>query len=129
MIKFDTESCNTCGICTDICPNFVFVQKNGGAPNKIIPANPDLCCNCGHCVLYCPQDAISHENISEQQVSQRIEISVNPTDIEQFMMVRRSIRCFKPDAVSKDKIESLIRVATNAGTSKYLRVKGESYGY
>lgn len=117
MIKIDDKQCNTCGICIDVCPNFVFLKESDNNPGRITPVNVDLCCNCGHCVIFCPRNAIIHENISDQQITERTKSKITVSDIEQLMMARRSIRCFKPEAVPEDKIESLIRAAANAGTA------------
>lgn len=121
MVKIENERCNRCGICTEICPNLVFVRNNDEISGEIIIVNQNLCCKCGHCVLYCPHNAVRHEAILEEAIAKRTDSNINAADIEHLMMERRSVRCFKTDGASKDQIERLIKVATNAGTASNLQ--------
>ncbi len=65
----DSELCNFCGICYDICPQNVFAvpaTSQDGSPampagNLEAPplvAYPQECWYCGGCVVDCPTDAI-----------------------------------------------------------------------
>lgn len=54
--KIDSEKCNLCGECADLCHfNAIVVTPNGAM------VFPELCHSCGLCELACPQDAISEE--------------------------------------------------------------------
>ncbi|SPF39790.1 putative Nitroreductase [Syntrophobacter sp. SbD1] len=121
MVNIQSELCNGCGICADVCPNYVLVRKDGSPSSKVIVTNSDLCCKCGHCVLHCPQNAIRHQAIAEEEISRCDNRNIDPADIEQLMMRRRSTRCFKTEAVPKDRIERLIEIATNAGTASNMQ--------
>jgi nitroreductase/NAD-dependent dihydropyrimidine dehydrogenase PreA subunit len=121
MIEIQSEICNGCGICASVCPNFVFERRKEGPAGESIATDPRLCVQCGHCVLYCPQNAIRHEAIPEEAIVRRSERNIDPSDIEKLMMQRRSIRCFKTETVPVEEIEKLIEVATNAGTASNMQ--------
>ncbi len=117
MVEIDMEACIGCGICTEICPNFVFARKSEKMPGGIIPANPDLCCGCGHCVLFCPHNAIGHHGISAEAIAPERKSNISVSDVEALMMGRRSTRSFKPDDIPKSLIEQLVQIGINAGSA------------
>ena len=53
-LSYNSEKCNVCSRCTEVCPHGVFEMANGKA--EII--DKDLCMECGACALNCPADAI-----------------------------------------------------------------------
>jgi len=53
-IKIDTEKCDGCGTCVDICPVDVFEIKD----EKSIVINLDECLVCSACEVQCPNNAI-----------------------------------------------------------------------
>lgn len=60
-MKINPNTCQSCGICSDICKNdavYYEHKSTGYAPAHI---NPDKCINCGACVDECPANAISEE--------------------------------------------------------------------
>lgn len=120
-IQIQDERCSNCGICVDVCPNYVFEREDGGRSGKVVAANSGQCCKCGHCVLFCPQNAVVHQGIAGEEIAGMGDRTMDPADIEQLMMTRRSTRCFKTDAVPKDRIERLIEIAANAGTASNMQ--------
>ena len=54
IIEVDTERCNRCGICVDMCPMDVYRRRNG----KVYIAYQDDCCNCMACLNICAVDAV-----------------------------------------------------------------------
>jgi NAD-dependent dihydropyrimidine dehydrogenase PreA subunit len=54
-IDLDQTKCNGCRICTNVCPHPVFGLTDG----KVFLRDPDLCMECGACVLNCPEGALS----------------------------------------------------------------------
>jgi adenylylsulfate reductase, subunit B len=52
----DTEKCNACGVCADVCPTDVFFV----AEKKTSPVirYPEECWHCNSCVLDCKRSAI-----------------------------------------------------------------------
>ena len=53
-LKLDTELCNGCQSCLDVCPHNVFEVEN----KKVNIIDSDLCMECGACAKNCPENAI-----------------------------------------------------------------------
>jgi NAD-dependent dihydropyrimidine dehydrogenase PreA subunit len=54
-IDLDQARCNGCRVCMKVCPHPVF----GRSTDKVEIIVPDLCIECGACVLNCPEGALS----------------------------------------------------------------------
>ena len=55
MPRIDSEKCNQCGECIDVCPTDVF-KKDG---DETIVADPADCIGCDSCIAVCEQEAVS----------------------------------------------------------------------
>jgi NAD-dependent dihydropyrimidine dehydrogenase PreA subunit len=53
-LKLDSETCNGCGMCMDVCPHAVFSREN----RKVRIADLDACMECGACMRNCPAGAL-----------------------------------------------------------------------
>ncbi|KCZ72579.1 NADH:ubiquinone oxidoreductase chain I-like protein [Candidatus Methanoperedens nitroreducens] len=61
-IEVNVEKCTLCGLCMELCPAFVLVEKKAAA-DDLVPFSDLLvdrgrCDYCGICVPFCPEDAI-----------------------------------------------------------------------
>ena len=54
-ITIDTNKCDDCGDCADVCPMEVLILKDG----KLIINEPDECSYCETCVDLCPNECIT----------------------------------------------------------------------
>lgn len=54
-IELDPVKCNGCQMCIKVCPHPVFGPLKGAV--EIL--EPDLCIECGACVMNCPEIALS----------------------------------------------------------------------
>ena len=54
-LEYDSEKCNGCRKCVEVCPHQVFVMENKRARLTDI----DLCMECGACALNCEAGAIT----------------------------------------------------------------------
>ncbi len=81
-IKVDMEKCTLCGVCAELCPAFVLVEKES-KPNDLMPfdsllIDEDKCDYCGICVPLCPEDAITVRGCDEEEVKRlTLEITGN----------------------------------------------------
>jgi nitroreductase/NAD-dependent dihydropyrimidine dehydrogenase PreA subunit len=114
MIVIDSTKCTKCGICSEVCPNYVFALTKG---QEIQVRYPEQCCICGHCVAICPEDALNHEEIPSEMFKDLPVTNIPPENMRNLLLSRRSIRVFKEKPVPKELIEQLIEVGIHAGTS------------
>jgi ferredoxin len=54
-IGLDLSLCNGCMMCIEVCPHPVFESLK----RAVAIREPDLCMECGACVVNCPEDALS----------------------------------------------------------------------
>lgn len=57
-LRYDSDACNGCGMCSMVCPHGVFTQ-NG---QEAVLASPRRCMECGACMVNCPTGAIEVES-------------------------------------------------------------------
>jgi nitroreductase/NAD-dependent dihydropyrimidine dehydrogenase PreA subunit len=118
LLQVDKDKCNQDGICASECPMTVIqMGKESGYPELV--GGDALCLACGHCVVVCPQDAISHAQVP-LEVCPPItsQLNISEEQAVQFLRSRRSIRVFKQKAVEKEKLERLIRIGRYAPTGR-----------
>jgi NAD-dependent dihydropyrimidine dehydrogenase PreA subunit len=53
-LQLDTETCNGCGMCVNVCPHGVFKVQD----RKAAIIDKEACMECGACALNCPVNAI-----------------------------------------------------------------------
>jgi nitroreductase/NAD-dependent dihydropyrimidine dehydrogenase PreA subunit len=113
LIQVDTNKCDKCGICAEVCPiGTIGMDENGP---KAISA---LCIACGHCVAVCPSAAL--DNVRAPLANQITpgDMSVLAEDAAVlFLRKRRSVREFKKISVPREKIARLLDIARFAQTS------------
>ena len=56
-ITINTEKCDNCGDCSDVCPMEVLILEDG----KLTVNDPDECSYCENCVDICPNECIAIE--------------------------------------------------------------------
>lgn len=126
MLSIDRELCTDCLDCSAVCPNYVFgVRQGPGSDEELYLRYPDQCCACGHCMAVCPSGALSHPDLPPEGFRPQDRPHISPEAMEGFLLSRRSIRHYRPDPVTDADAETLIRVATHAGSSS----NGQSEGF
>ena len=107
-IQVDLAKCTRCGFCAEVCPSGI-IRVDANGPELVAPK---ACIRCGHCVAVCPQAAMDHNrNPLAKQVKRSASLTVSAEMAEQFIRSRRSIRAYKPEKVSQEKILRLLNVA------------------
>lgn len=59
--------CKGCGICTEFCPQGVFVPNGQGRP---VIAHPEKCTACNWCVTHCPDMAITVHRLGPEEMEE-----------------------------------------------------------
>jgi nitroreductase/NAD-dependent dihydropyrimidine dehydrogenase PreA subunit len=115
-ITIDTQKCNGCGLCVDVCKDFSIVMKDGKA---IVSGRPVFgCIGCGHCMAVCPQGAIKIEGrFTSPEDLFPLPDKADMTSYEALLTLfkrRRSIREFKDKPVEQELIDKIIAAASTA---------------
>ena len=103
--------------CASVCAR-KFLHRIMMAQSPRYPVR-NSCNECGHCLLICPANAITHKNIHPDRIR---EISKDPlpsfAEVDTLMKCRRSIRNFADEPVEKELIEKIIDSARFAPSAK-----------
>ncbi len=116
LITLNEEKCIKCGLCIKDCPvNLLKMGTHG--PEEIKKANAN-CIACGHCTAICPNAAIDNKKspLKDQIELKDFPMLISETQAEYFLRSRRSIRNYKTEPVSKEKLTELIDIARFAPT-------------
>jgi nitroreductase/NAD-dependent dihydropyrimidine dehydrogenase PreA subunit len=113
-VILDNERCTSCGLCAEACGLDVIVRNGNGRPTINRAA---YCHACGHCVAICPQNALTIWEIGIDAFASKPASNISSTDMEAFLLTKRSCREFKDRPVEKAVIEQLISVSRMAPTS------------
>lgn len=115
LFTVDADKCNRDGICVDECPIKIISRKDKASVPEPVPGADELCINCGHCVAVCPTGALTHKAMGPEDCPPvNREWLLDPEQAEHFLRQRRSIRTYKDEAVDKQTIGELIRIASHA---------------
>lgn len=113
--SIDTQSCNTCELCVNICPSEVLSIENGAVTVKQ-DTSFFGCIACGHCMAVCPSKSIT---VSKRCMNEEDRVALPSKEeiatSEQFyalLLSRRSIRKFKKEEVSQEFIDKIIDISS-----------------
>ena len=111
----DAEKCLQDGICAETCPMQIIAFGGNGEPPAPTPDAKEFCIRCGHCVSVCPTGALSLSGMRPEDCPpidpQR---TLGPSQAEQFLRARRSIRTYTDRRVDRDLLLKLIQIASTA---------------
>lgn len=113
LITIDKTKCIKCGICATVCPSCIIEMSEDGP----IAINEISCMSCGHCVAVCPKGALDNTRCPLEEQIPVPENNIDSKSLLDFLRMRRSIRNFKPELVSNEKIEELLNAARYAPTA------------
>src|SRR5665647_2750705 len=115
-ILIDTEKCNGCGLCVEVCKDFNFELKN----HKVAISDKSIfgCIACGHCMMICPSGAIKIDG-RELYSTDLFDLpdkkmSVKFDALLALLQRRRSIRESKDIPVETEKINKILEAAQTA---------------
>ncbi len=117
LLKVDESRCKKDGICSQECPGgLIRINSKTGYPG-IIKGGDKACIRCGHCVVVCPNDAMTHQDIAIDDCPPiQKKFFLNAEQVELFLRSRRSIRVFRGTPVEKEKLQQLVEMARYAPT-------------
>ena len=119
IINIDKTKCIKCGICADVCPSCILTMGEDG-PECLSETS---CMSCGHCVAICPKGAFNNSRCPLDEQETITMPTLDKKTAYNFLRTRRSIRNFKNELVSEDKLRELLeiaRYAPSAGNSQGL---------
>lgn len=113
MLIIDQNRCIGCGQCVKECFGFHIYMNE-----KKVVELPGSCMACGHCVAVCPTGSIALENHDMSEVIEKKEVEsvIHPDTYLNHLKLRRSIRQFKNEAVSKETVEQIIEAGRYSPT-------------
>ena len=134
MMQFNKELCVGCGLCAKECyPEYLTMGE--GYP--VLPEQG--CMECGHCVAICPNQALSMtgDGYTPEDVIPYDEslMQIDPKHLSQFMRYRRSVRHYKPDAVSRDVLMQVLEegryspTGSNTQSVRYIVLEQDKMQY
>lgn len=109
-IFINYETCSNCGICSEICPAFIF-EHDGVNGIKIKQDFIHLCFECGQCMAVCKTKSIFVKSLDYDKDFYEF------SDDDNFFSIiekRRSVRRFKPLPVKKELIEKILDAVSKA---------------
>lgn len=120
-VNIDEQKCLKCGVCINLCPNYLKFGDNGFPCARTNDDNENLfgCIQCGNCMMICPKDAIEvvGEDINTSHLRELNPDLPNYGAINSLFLQRRSCRKFIQQDVSKEDIEKIINSAATAAVS------------
>jgi len=116
-IKIDNELCTGCGTCISACGQGIIQKSGGNDCPVVVPELVPYCSRCGHCEAACPEAAISVEYPEAGPVPRYSRgKKISPGDIGSLMTMRRSVRHFTKEPVSKETLKEILDVVRYAPT-------------
>ncbi|MCE1248184.1 MAG: nitroreductase family protein [Firmicutes bacterium] len=123
MMKFEVDAgkCIKCGLCATDCPFGIITPPDGENPPGVVAERAAYCIKCGHCQAVCPTGASSlgYDGVSLSKYTTD-KLFVDPRQLANHMRLRRSVRKYKEEPVSKELLEELLDTARYApsGTNR-----------
>jgi nitroreductase/NAD-dependent dihydropyrimidine dehydrogenase PreA subunit len=112
-IRILEDRCTNCGLCVKDCVSGC-LQQSGRWPAAV---RPEWCTLCSHCVAVCPADAVAHGGLRGDAVRPVRRDLLNVEAYREIAVSRRSVRWFKPEAVSWQEVQELIDLARYSPTA------------
>ena len=114
LIEKIKDKCSECMLCVRDCVMGVWRNVDG----KSLPLHTEMCNGCSHCIAVCPCDAIIHNGLKKEEVSDVPVKNLSPDAYRDTIISRRSIRQFKNQPVPREVIEKILDVARYAPTAR-----------
>lgn len=124
FFSVDDLKCTRCGTCAGLCPVEIISFGEDGLP-QVNQARAAACIKCGQCVIFCPTRADSLAFQNPDELVHVSELPLPETDQAlNLLKTRRSVRRFKPEAVTEKDFMTIfdtVRMAPTASNSQRVR--------
>ena len=112
----DTEKCDKDGACAMACPTRIITMSEKGP--EPLPNAASHCLQCGHCAAICPKEAFHlHTPGGQPAFAIQTHLTLDETQMEQFLRSRRSIRRFNNRPVEPETFQRALGIAACAPTA------------
>lgn len=112
-INIDSNLCNGCKTCTEVCPNGIFTVSGG--KTVVRTERAALCFKCGHCMAACPEKAVMVKGLDYDMDFFDLPESINSFDT--LISTRRSVRSFRDLPVPQELLEQVVSAINYAPLS------------
>jgi nitroreductase/NAD-dependent dihydropyrimidine dehydrogenase PreA subunit len=117
-IFVDKDLCTRCGICSTVCIVGIIEPADEKTLPNVNDTKAGMCFGCGHCVAYCPSQALLLNDRPDEKVRLPAGAeNIAPDDLGDYLRKRRSVRHYKKDPVPKEKILELLDIARYAASA------------
>ncbi len=114
-IRVDRDLCTRCGICSEVCPSRIIDPAGGADVPEVAEEKEGLCIQCGHCEAYCPSDAlVLNIRPDEKEMLPSGAGTLSPGDLGYYIKMRRSVRHYTGEPVSRETITEVLDIARYA---------------
>lgn len=116
FVEIDKEKCTNCGLCVDVCPEYLVKGQNLAEVNTNSLWG---CVQCGRCMMNCPNNCIKvkGDGISENDVVPLKDNLPDFDSVNSLFLKRRSIRKYKNQEIPKEVIDKILEAASTAPMS------------
>ena len=117
-VRINTDACNACGICGDVCPRHIpeTIEQDKQQITVVSQDRHHLCMQCGHCVAVCPNNAVSAEGLKTEEFAPLTPLDMDDDQLMAFLRQRRSVRRYKDRPVPREIIDRIVSAAGSAPT-------------
>jgi len=108
------ETCETCGLCAEVCPNRILEAEKGTVPT-FLQDRLGLCVTCGHCMAVCPTRSIQVPGLSYDKDFYDLPQGEPGTQgFFDLIASRRAIRLYRKKPVPRDVLERIVQAVSLA---------------
>jgi len=116
-INVDPGLCTGCGLCEEVCPYGIMEMDGSRGQALINQERVRHCIRCGHCEAICPDGAVQVEYPGAGPVPPCAgEPEIEPGEICRLLTMRRSIRHFTAEPVTRDELHRVLEIVRHAPT-------------
>jgi Fe-S-cluster-containing hydrogenase component 2 len=112
MIIVDSNKCNCCRLCIQICHEYCIEQNN-----ETIEINYRYCSTCTQCIAVCPSQALTWDN-SEPVAFDKKQFPTS-SQLDELLKERRTVRDFKKEKIKRELLNEITDYANYAPTHNF----------